>query len=47
MIREKTSTMFSDVEIKIKKRNKILFSRDSRCLQELIKLISCKITEPW
>jgi len=39
MIREKTSTMFSDVEIKIKKRNKILFSRDSRCLQELIKLI--------
>lgn len=31
--------MFSDVEIKIKKRNKILFSRDSQCLQELIKLI--------
>ena len=39
MIREKTSTMFSDVEIKLKKRNKILFSRDSKCLQELIKLI--------
>lgn len=31
--------MFSDVEIKIKKRNKMLFSRDSQCLQELIKLI--------
>jgi len=31
--------MFSDVEIKLKKRNKILFSRDSQCLQELIKLI--------
>jgi hypothetical protein len=31
--------MFSDVEIKLKKRNKILFSRDSLCLQELIKLI--------
>jgi len=31
--------MFSDVEIKLKKRNKILFSRDSKCLQELIKLI--------
>jgi len=31
--------MFSDVEIKLKKRNKILFSRDSHCLQELIKLI--------
>jgi hypothetical protein len=36
---EETNTMFSDVEIKLKKRNKILFSRDSRCLQELIKLI--------
>lgn len=32
-------TMFSDVEIKLKKRNKMLFSRDSQCLQELIKLI--------
>jgi hypothetical protein len=31
--------MFADVEIKLKKRNKILFSRDSQCLQELIKLI--------
>jgi len=31
--------MFSDVEIKYKKRNKILFSRDSECLQELIGLI--------
>ncbi len=31
--------MFSDVETKIKKRNKILFSRESKCLQELIKLI--------
>lgn len=31
--------MFSDVEIKLKKRNKILFSRDSQCLQGLIKLI--------
>jgi len=31
--------MFSDVKLKIKKKNKILFSRDSLCLQELIKLI--------
>lgn len=31
--------MFSDVEIKIKKRNKILFSRDSHCLQELIRFM--------
>lgn len=31
--------MFLDVEIKLKKRNKILFSRDSQCLQELIKLV--------
>jgi hypothetical protein len=31
--------MFSDVESKLKKRNKILFSRDSPCLQELIGLI--------
>lgn len=31
--------MFTDVEIKLKKRNKILFSRDSQCLQGLIKLI--------
>jgi hypothetical protein len=36
---EVITTMFSDVEIKIKKRNKILFSRDSLCLQDLIKLI--------
>lgn len=31
--------MFLDVEIKIKKRNKLLFSRDSKCLQGLIELI--------
>ncbi|WP_338452944.1 hypothetical protein R4Z09_14390 [Niallia oryzisoli] len=31
--------MFSDVEIKLKKKNKILFTRESECLQELIKLI--------
>jgi hypothetical protein len=31
--------MFTDVEIKLKKRNKLLFSRDSESLQELIKLI--------
>jgi hypothetical protein len=31
--------VFSDVEIKLKKRNKVLFSRDSKCLQDLIKLI--------
>ncbi len=31
--------MFSDVEIKLKKRNKMLFSRDSQCLQALINLI--------
>jgi hypothetical protein len=31
--------MFSDVEIKLKKKNKILFSRDSQFLQDLIKLI--------
>lgn len=31
--------MFSDVEIKLRKKSKILFSRDSQCLQELIKLI--------
>ena len=31
--------MYSDVEIKLKKRNKILFSRDSECLQDLINLI--------
>lgn len=36
---EGINTMFLDVEIKLKKRNKILFSRDSQCLQELIKLI--------
>jgi hypothetical protein len=39
IISEEVNTMFSDVEIKIKKRNKILFSRDSQCLQDLIKLI--------
>ncbi|MCA0971152.1 hypothetical protein LCM20_11160 [Halobacillus litoralis] len=31
--------MFSDVEAKMKKKNKLLFSRDSHCLQELIELI--------
>ena len=31
--------MFSDVEVKLKKKNKILFSRDSQCLQELMRLI--------
>lgn len=31
--------MFSDVEAKLKKRNKILFSRDSECLQGLIGLM--------
>lgn len=36
---EEVNTMFSDVEMKLKKRNKILFSRDSQCLQDLIKLI--------
>lgn len=32
--------MFQDVEMKLKKGNKILFSRDSLCLQDLIKLIN-------
>ena len=31
--------MFSDVDQKLKKKNKILFSRDSECLQELKMLI--------
>jgi hypothetical protein len=31
--------MFSDVELKIKKKNQLLFSRDSLCLQNLIGLI--------
>lgn len=31
--------MFSDVQIKLKKKNKILFSRESESLQELIRLI--------
>jgi hypothetical protein len=31
--------LFSDVDTKLKKKNKILFSRDSQCLQELIRLI--------
>jgi hypothetical protein len=34
-----TKIMFTDVEIKLKKRNKILFSRESECLQDLKKLI--------
>jgi hypothetical protein len=33
-------SMFHDVELKIKKHNKILFTRDSECLWELRKLIS-------
>ena len=31
--------MFSDVEVKLKKKNKMLFSRNSKCLEELINLI--------
>ena len=31
--------MYSDVEEKLKRKNKLLFSRDSYCLQELIELI--------
>lgn len=31
--------MYTDVETKLKKRNKILFSRDSECLQDLIGLM--------
>lgn len=31
--------MFSDVEIKLKKGNQVLFSRESECLQELLALI--------
>jgi hypothetical protein len=31
--------MFSDVELKIKKKNQLFFSRDSLCLQDLIGLI--------
>lgn len=33
------SILFSDVVIRIKKRNKLFFSRDSLCLQNLIHLI--------
>jgi len=35
--------MFSDIEAKLKKKNKILFSRDSQCLQELKKSESGKV----
>ncbi|MFQ3544160.1 hypothetical protein Q7A53_08730 [Halobacillus rhizosphaerae] len=31
--------MYSDVEEKLKRKNKLLFSRDSLCLQELVELI--------
>ena len=31
--------MYFDVEAKLKKKNKILFTRDSQCLQDLMKLI--------
>ncbi len=37
--REGFNIEYLDVEIKLKKRNKLLFSRDSQCLHELIKLI--------
>jgi hypothetical protein len=36
---QRNDSLFSDVEAKLKKKNKILFSRDSQCLQGLIKLI--------
>ncbi|MGE5613272.1 MAG: putative immunity protein [Bacillota bacterium] len=39
MQRDEIKTVFSDVNIKLKKGNKVLFSRDSKCLQDLIKLI--------
>ncbi len=32
--------MFTDVEIKIKKKNSILFTKNSDCLQALCQLIS-------
>ncbi|MDR7855371.1 putative immunity protein [Tissierella sp.] len=31
--------MFSDVELKLKRKNQILFTRESQCLQNLIELI--------
>jgi len=31
--------MFEDVEYKLKKKNKLLFSRDSKCLEDLLLLI--------
>lgn len=31
--------MYDDIEVRLKKGNKLLFSRDSKCLQELIQLI--------
>ena len=31
--------MYADVEKRLKKKNKMLFSRDSKCLQELLRLI--------
>jgi hypothetical protein len=39
MTSQSDNGLFSDVEAKLKKKNKILFSRDSQCLQRLIKLI--------
>lgn len=36
---EEAVSMFIDVEQKLKKKNRILFSRDSECLQELRRLI--------
>jgi len=32
--------MYSDVDIKIKKKNKILFSKNSECLKELVELMN-------
>ena len=31
--------MFKDVEEKLKRKNKVLFNRDSKCLEDLIELI--------
>ena len=36
--------MYQDVEIKLKKKNKILFSFDSMCLQEIITLMAVSYT---
>lgn len=31
--------MYEDVELKIKRKNKILFTRESKCLKQLLELI--------